>query len=269
MASRKNIWDILATKEVNVDKEYTNLWQLFEQHKIVKDKYYDGFSFVDMLETEFLKMPNRMTFTSYKDLIDYIGVKHPLEFYPSLDDLDRLIEVILFIFNGLSDIKTTFHYEDGKSIIMSSVSALLELTNQKIIVLEGGREIVVPSDETATIVSDLILPENESLALDMLGYSHYSKKDDVDEKRRILQLLANYLEPKLKKNKSSNISFLLNKYFIRHGDDENRNNVDNMSIDEVNNLYDKLYREILYYILEQDHKEFEVMVTDMKQNYRK
>ncbi|MFK4925448.1 hypothetical protein ACI1TM_01970 [Lactococcus garvieae] len=269
MTSRKNIWDILTTKEFDVEKEYTNLWELFQLHEIVKDEYGDEFSFEDMLETEFLKLTNRMTFTSYKDLVDSLGLRDPREIYPSLDDLDRLIEVILFIFSGLSYSNTTFYYEGGKSIIMSSISALLELTNQKIIVLEGGREIVVPSDETATIVSDLILPENESLALDILGYSHYSKKDDVDEKRRILQLLANYLEPKLEKNKSSNISFLLNKYFIRHGDDENRNNVDNMSIDEVNNLYDKLYREILYYILEQEHKEFEVMVTDMKQNYRK
>ncbi|WP_270252591.1 hypothetical protein [Lactococcus garvieae] len=266
---RKNLWEILETKAIDIPQEYRSLQDLFHSRELARKGSFN-YSFYEILEAEFLNLPRRGTCTTYDDFLEYVGLKNShLNLFVGLDDLNLLIEVILFVLGDLDSIHTPFDYYRGREIVMDNISALLEKTNQKIISLQGKGEIVIPKDETITIAAELILPDDEKLAFEILGYSHYSNKDNIKEKRRILQMLANYLEPKLKKNKNSNISFLLNKYFIRHGDDENQKNVDSMTTDKLNMLYDKLYREILYYILEQEHKEFEVMVKDIKQNYGK
>ena len=266
---RKNLWEILESKVIDIPQEYDRLWNLFHSRELTKKgSFY--YSFYEIASKEFLNFPRRGTFITYDDFLEFVDLKdNSLGPFARLDDLNLLIEIILFVFGDLDKIQSSFNYFYGKNIIMDNISALLEKTNQKVVSLEGMGKIVIPKDETVTAAAEIILPDDEKLAFEILGYSHYSNKDNIKEKRRILQLLANYLEPKFKKNKNSNISFLLNKYFIRHGDDENQKNVDSMTTDELNMLYDKLYREILYYVLEQEHKEFEVIVTDIRQNYRK
>lgn len=268
MVVRKNIWDILETKQVDIDQEFADLWELFHSEKIITEGYAYPVNFMSLLKRHFLDFKKRGSITSYDKFLKALGIdklKYPL----TLDDLDLLIEIILFVFDELANIHMVFSYAKGEEIVNHSIAAILKKTNQKIISVEEKGRIVVPDDEVVTTVADLILPDDEKLALEVLGYSHYSAKEDVIEKRNILHRLANYIEPRLNIDKNSDLSFVLNNYYIRHGNEANKRNVNELGEEALLDLYDKLYREILYYILDGEHKEFKKIAQTLKKTVTK
>ncbi len=267
MGSRKNIWDILESRQVDISREYSMLWDLFNNQRIVKSKHNSiyTYTFTTVINDFFLEFKSRGSIISYADFLDALKIKLPRTNI-KLADLDLLIELILLVFDELNTLKTRYDYGTAQRVVENSIVSILEKTNQKIVVIKGKGKIIVPNDEVVTTVSDVILPDDEQLALEILGYSHYSRKNDVEAKRKILNRLGSYIEPRLKRNKNSDISFVLNKYFIRHGDDENKKNIQSLSTEEMSELYDGLYREILHYILEQEHKKFQEHVKELKIN---
>lgn len=271
MVGRKNIWDILETKEIDIAQEYEELWDLFHYEKIIFDEYMRASHFSSLLNKHFLGFQKRGSITSYEKFLEVLEIKVPeyAALTLTLDDLDLLIEVILFVFDELPNSHGHFNYVEGEEIVNHSIAAILKKTNQKIISLEEKGRIVVPNDEVVTTVADLILPDDEKLALEVLGYSHYSAKEDVIEKRNILHRLANYIEPRLNIDKNSDLSFVLNNYYIRHGNEANKRNVNELGEEALLDLYDKLYREILYYILDGEHKEFKKIAQTLKKTVSK
>lgn len=266
---RKNIWDIIDNQEVDIYNEYNSLWDLFHTRNLINSSQSYQSTFEGITKENFLKFKSRGSITSYDDFLNVLELwprKYETEI--TLDDLDLLIELIILVFSELHNLQITYIYK-GMDIIIDTINSVLEKTNQKLIKLEDNKMIVVPNDEAVTTVADLILPDDEKLALEVLGYSHYSNKDNLIEKRKILHSLANYIEPKLKLNRNDEISFILNNYYIRHGNENNKQNVKELSVEDMNNLYDKLYRDILYYLLEQEHENFKDLVKDLKKTLKK
>ena len=68
--------------------------------------------------------------------------------------------------------------------------------------------------------------------------------------------------------KNDEIGFVLNNYYIRHGNETNKQNVNELSDEDMNSLYDKLYRDILYYLLEQEHEDFKDLVKKLKKTFK-
>lgn len=264
--SRKNIWDIIESQEVDIPLEYNSLWNLFHNRYLVNN--YNGYNakFEEIAKENFLSFKARGSITSYYDFLKVLRLwPQTSETGQNLADLDLLIEVILLVFSELSNLNVPY-LDRGIEIVLDTIHSVLEKTNQKMISLEDKKMIVVPNDEAVTTVADLILPDDEKLALEVLGYSHYSNKDNLIEKRKILNSLANYIEQKLKLKRNDEIGFVLNNYYIRHGDKNNIQNVKELSTEDINSLYDKLYRDILYYLLEQEHEDFKGLVKDLKRN---
>lgn len=264
---RKNIWDLLENQEVDVFSEYCDLWTLFHEKKITEDRIGYSATFKKVVDENFLHFKKRGSIISYDKLLQVLKVRHPDEIFVDvkLEDLDLLIEVIVFMIFELLSLEVR-GAETGMKFVLDSISSILKKTNQKIISLDDGKRIVVPDDEAVAMVADLILPDDEKLALEVLGYSHFSNKNNLVEKRKILQRLANYLEPRFNINKSDEIGFVLNNYYIRHGNERNKDNVEKLGDEETANLYDKLYRDILYYILEQEHNDFKGLIKELKKD---
>lgn len=262
---RKNIWDILENQEIDLPKEYISLWNLFHNKEIIRDQFGYPTTFKNAISSTFLHFKKRGSYTSYKDLLLALEVSYK-GYETKLEDLDLLIELIILMISELDDLDVQYEYAEGKGFILNNILSILKKTNQKVITLEGKGEIVVPDDEAVTIVADLILPDDEKLALEVLGYSHFSNKDNLEEKRKILHRLANYLEPKFNISKSDEIKFVLNNYYIRHGNEKNKRNITKLGNEKTAELYDKLYRDILYYILKQEHNEFKVLIKELKKD---
>lgn len=269
-----NIWDILSNKQLNVEQEYVNLWNLVtSNNQVTISQNYRTYSYslYQVINEHFIEFKNRGTFIKFDELLNYLELRIPDDYNPlymevTLDTLDLVMEIILLVFSELDDLDYGYHYEDIKNSIYQNIELILQKSNQKVIEIEKGKLIIVPNDETVTAVTEIILPDDEKLALSILGYSHYANKDNIESKRHILLKLSNYIEPKLKMKKDSDISFVLNKYFIRHGDKENQENVKNLGNEKLNQLYDGLYRDILFYLLGQEHENFASTVKQLKES---
>lgn len=274
MSERMNIWDILSNKQLNIEQEYVNLWNLVtSNNQVTISQNYRTYSYslYQVINEHFIEFKHRGTFIKFDEFLNYLELRIPNDYNQlymevTLDTLDLVIEIILLVFSELDDLDYGYHYEDIKNSIYQNIELILQKSNQKLIEIEKGKLIIVPNDETVTAVSELILPDDEKLALSILGYSHYANKDNIESKRHILLKLSNYIEPKLKKKKDSDISFVLNKYLIRHGDKENQENVKNLGNENLNQLYDGLYRDILFYLLGQEHENFSSTVKQLKES---
>ena len=266
---RKNIWDIIDNQEVDIYNEYNSLWDLFHTRNLIKipNRRYP-LTFEEIIKDNFLKFKSRGSTTSYDDFLNVLKLSpRNYEIGSTLEGLDLLIELILLVFSELYNLKVPY-LDSGVGIVLDTINSVLEKTNQKKILLEDKKIIVVPNDEAVTTVADLILPDDEKLALEVLGYSHYSNKNNLIEKRKILNSLANYIEPKLKLKQNGEIGFVLNNYYIRHGNETNKQNVNELSDEDMNSLYDKLYRDILYYLLEHEHEDFKDLVKKLKKTFK-
>lgn len=263
------MWDVIAEMQIDTDREYANLWKLvtYEDTALRKGSFNLCYSIYEVCKSNFIKFNNRGSFISLEEmLIEFDLLTYNGQFINqvTIDDLDLFIEVLLWLLSELKQLDM-YEFTDIEYSIHQNIEIILQKTNQKLVNISSDKRdiklIVVLDDEFVTSAAELILPDDETLALSVLGYSHYSHKDDIVSKRNILKQLANYVEPKLKKQKDSNIGFALNNWNVRHNNDNELNVTD----EQLNEMYDKLYRDILYYLLGAEHREFDELVSKMKQ----
>jgi hypothetical protein len=61
-----------------------------------------------------------------------------------------------------------------------------------------------------------------------------------------------------------NTNALLNNFYIRHGDEDNKNNIAKFSRDELENWYDELYQMLLLCVLLNDNSARMKKIDDLK-----
>ncbi|SJZ89095.1 hypothetical protein SAMN02745116_01748 [Pilibacter termitis] len=257
--ARKNIYDLLNEHEIDTRQEYERLWTLLRSRSSYSATHNYSVSVLQIIEKEFLNFKRRVSFVSFHEMVRYFQLPFREEsgYFPaivygvSLDELNCFIELILLVFQELEEInhKGKYDFAEAKAQIKHNIHYILEKIAHKIIEIRPKQLIVVPSDDFVNAVADIILPEDEQLALAVLGYSHYSHKADIEEKGVILKQLVDYVEPKLKIVKDSNLSFVLNKYYAKQGENAT---APHLNAEEMIELYDGLYKNILFYIMKQE-----------------
>ncbi|KGH33841.1 hypothetical protein [Lactococcus cremoris] len=272
MSERKNIWDILSDKQLNIEQEYLNLWKLVSADNQVtryERGYTNRYSLHEIISNNFIDFRNRGTFIAFNEFLNYLELQIPNSYNPlsmvvTIDTLNLLIEIILLVFSELDDLNYGYNYGDIRGSISQNIELILQKSNQKVVEIEKGKQIIVPNDETVTAVSELILPDDEKLALSILGYSHYANKDNISVKDKILNDLHKYLKSKFEKIDNSNIEYVFNNLFLRHGKGENKARIDMLGVKAVNSLYDALFREVLYFMLGKEHENFTELIKGVK-----
>lgn len=264
--SEEHIWDYLSSRKIDITTEYKNLWTLLKTPRTVRNNSTSAFAFFN---STFVNFKDRDTFINLSDLLQSCGFysKMRMDYEPhisSLDELDLFMEIILMCINEEYLLDKTTRSDIIFDIIKNNIKKILSKTNQKMVNTTPNeplpRYIIIPDDEVVTSVADLILPSDEKLALSILGYTHYNKRNDTKTKRNILMQLGNYIEPKLRSKKDTDISYALNNWKIRHNTEKQIN----VSNEELNPLYDLLFHEILYYLLGEEHDNFKNEVNKLK-----
>lgn len=265
---RKNVWDLLASKKLDCYEEANSLYFLVNK----KNTFDYGNSLADELDYNFLYLEHRQSFVTLNAMLHYLGLDTTI-YDSDLDKLDLLMETLLLLTEDLYNfiIKTnTSQINNALTIsreIRDNINNILSLSNQMLLNTSKDKKlnknIIVPKDELATTAAEISLPDDANIALSILGYSHYSNKNDLINKRLILNQLANYIEPKLNKHdpSDSNIGFALNNLQIRHNNDNQLNINDKV----LNNIYDLLYREILRFITNDSHSTFTKTIKNLRQ----
>ncbi|WP_270316682.1 hypothetical protein [Lactococcus petauri] len=80
MSERKNIWDILSSKQLNVEQEYVNLWKLVSADNQVTRNisgYIKHYSLYEIISNNFIDFKNRGTFITFSEFLNYLELRIP------------------------------------------------------------------------------------------------------------------------------------------------------------------------------------------------
>ena len=118
------------------------------------------------------------------------------------------------------------------------------------------------------------------MATNLFEYNYYAIKGHLEEKRRILNDIASYLEPSLKvkelkdttyKTLESELSFMLNKFHVRHNNKDGTNAQEyivSLSNSQLEEWYDKIYATAIIYILAQENVPVHNELDELKKKYK-
>ena len=279
--ARQNYFDILNRMEFDPQRELKNLMDLLEMERNFKSIYYET-SLNSAISDNFLDYPNRSTFTSYSQMVEFVG----LNIYNTTEQLFVFSEFLVDIFCNLSE-KFTEKESEFIQIIFDNITRFLELSNHELITLENGAKIIVEKNVYASEVSQIVSETSIQDAIKVLEYNHFSNKGNIQRKKEILLSLAGYLEPYLKKFENpetlpkelkkiynelkivlqtkgadtdkngnkipkkiavfDNLSEMYNKGGLRHNNDKQYHL--NMNDEELEQWYDNIYSSTLFVIL--------------------
>ena len=260
--ARQNYFDILNRMEFDPQRELKNLMDLLEMERNFKSIYYET-SLNSAISDNFLDYPNRSTFTSYSQMVEFVG----LNIYNTTEQLFVFSEFLVDIFCNLAE-KFTEEESEFIQIIFDNIKRFLELSNHELITLDNGNKIIVEKNVYASEISQIVSETSIQDAIKVLEYNHFSNKGNIQRKKEILIALANYLEPFrrelnnseglkdiLKVNNQKVIAFeklfeMYNNFGLRHNN-SNQYHLD-LADDELEQWYDDIYTSTLFVILSMD-----------------
>ena len=255
--SRKNLYDILNELEFSGAKEYERLTELVKKEKCCFSDGRNKTLYQYINDKYFRFNVFRGTFISLSEMWDTLT-----PYYWSMDDLFILCELLLLVLDVRCYHLKCFDNFDAETqarIVIQNIITICEKTNHCIVEQEEGKKIIVEKNAAATQAVQLV--DNLSVSSGILEYLHYALKGHLEEKRKILLLLGNYIEPMLKshvlKNAGygdieSDVGFLLNNMNIRHNNLEGTKRKEytaSLTKDELEEWYDKTYNTILAAII--------------------
>lgn len=273
--ARQNYFDILNQMEFDPQRELKNLMALLEMERKFKRNYFET-SLNTAISNNFLDYPNRSTFTSYSQMIEFIGSN----IYNTTEQLFVFSELLVDIFCSLSE---KFTKEEGIfiQVIFDNITRFLELSNHELITLENDDKIIVEKNVYASEVSQIVSETNIEEAIKVLEYNHFSNKGNIQRKKEILTALANYLEPLrrnlnnsdelkdiLKVNNQKVIAFeklfeMYNNFGLRHNN-SNQYHLD-LADDELEQWYDDIYTSTLFVILSLDEARILLNLNNLRE----
>lgn len=260
--ARQNYFDILNRMEFDPQRELKNLMDLLEMERNFKSIYYET-SLNSAISDNFLDYPNRSTFTSYSQMVEFVG----LNIYNATEQLFVFSEFLVDIFCNLAE-KFTEEESEFIQIIFDNIKRFLELSNHELITLDNGNKIIVEKNVYASEASQIVSETSIEEAIKVLEYNHFSNKGNIQRKKEILITLANYLEPLRKElnnseeleevfkvNNQKIIAFeklfeMYNNFGLRHNN-SNQYHLD-LTDDELEQWYDDIYTSTLFVILSMD-----------------
>ena len=244
---RRNIYDILQKANIDLNKEYSRIYDLF-----YNTYFYDGLDEVTLYDTvnEYFfsfdkKLIKRcLTLDDFDEEFGFNFEEEPNDF--NIDYLVSFSEyVVNLVFALINSQESNIDDEELFKVIEHVDSCMEDFGYTK--VSKESIYIYVEKDSCALSVAEMV---DESLAYSVLQYNHYRLKGDLESKLGILRAMAHEIENKRNELKSINSKFtsdlfpLINK-FIRHNNDDNAY-IASLTNLELEAIYDDIYQMWLY-----------------------
>ena len=151
-----------------------------------------------------------------------------------------------------------YEFNNNLPLLQNNIDLLLEHMNfMKHTIKEEEKILLLPKDPAAIAVAETA---PKDIAFAILKYNHSSLKGQLEEKRRLLQSIANEYEELFKKpiegfsNYFKTARGLLNNLNIRHNN-MGKDLIKNISNQDLERCYDELYQLMLFCILIRDNKQ--------------
>lgn len=269
--ARKTFAQVLKDANVDIEREYERLYQLFYKFKI-PDSSGTAMTLYEICEMGFMSFPHRGTCLSLDDFNDFYGFH--FEQKPSNFDVDYLVNFCEYSYN-----LAIFQQGNG---IMPFLSPATQYIQQILKVIESigymhlsedGISTFVPKSQPAIVVSEMLPP---NLSYKVIEYNHHSMKGNIGRKQATLKLLADQLEAKradlntVDKTLSSDLFFLINTLNIRHNNanpdsKSYKKAVADMTDDELEEWYDRTYDMCLYAFMTLELADSKTKIKELKE----
>lgn len=255
---RKNFFEVIKNRPVDLEAEYARLEYLFSQNKSIvrEDGYYNSPDFsIEEYINKFLftQWKYRGTYLTINDLredLNLCSLSKGVQIERLLMFVEFILNMLFFIEENFDTTKFDFKEKNYLTTIATNIAELLNKLNYKLSKIDDYH-IIIENDSATTTVSEVY----EDISDKVIEYKRFALKGDLDRKSEILNTIGKKYEPitdKLKCNNFSgivhDIGFLLNNINIRHNNIEGakaQNEVISMSPDELENWYDKTYDTLL------------------------
>lgn len=273
--ARRNFYDLLSNMKFSCTDEYSALMHLFKEEQCV----WNGYTYMSVIEYinkyYFRSLPFRGSYLKASDMM------YDLKLYDTafvnLELLFLLCEFLIAILPN-HEINNNKDLEKQAKVIFDNIFSVLERTNHKLFKIEQDKYIVVEKNKAATQAAEIV--EEKSIAIELIEYNHYALKGDLDKKKRILNDIANYLEPVLKSREfngtryaglASDVGFLINNFHIRHNNKVGAKAQDyivSLTDKQLEDWYDKIYNALLLLIIAKENLVNEKELEELKNNYK-
>lgn len=262
MATRKSIFEILEDK-YDFNKEFKKISALFHGNIMYNMGY--GYSIENGANGIFHQWKGRGSCINCPDMRQELGIDTLLKQSElSPDDIILCLEYYVNILNIFATKwlpkSTGYEVNNNFSLLQTNIDLLLEHMNfMKHNVEEEEKILLLPKDPAAVSVAETA---PKDIAFAILKYNHASLKGQLEEKRRLLQSIANEYEALLNNPPTGfgeyfkTVKGLLNNLNIRHNNKAGKNKNDLVTnatprILEAN--YDELYQMLLFCVLTKDN----------------
>ena len=240
---RRNIYDILNSGNVDLEREYSRFYFLFYESQFWVG--YNQQTICGLIKGWFHSFDKRLikrciSLEDFDDTFDFCFVSEPSNF--NLEYLLNFLEYTINFCNQTHpDVGDVFLKTPIKDYLDKAFECIDELGFKA--VENDGITIVVEKDSAALSVAETVEPV---LSYKILEYNHRRLKGDLMAKKSILKLMADDLEPDQKRLQAINASLksdlfqLMNK-FIRHNNNDNKF-IKTLNDKQTEEIYDNIYQ---------------------------
>ena len=264
---RRNFADRLVETGVNIQKEFQRIFTLFYEETFdSSSRYYD--KIVYCIDRRFRELPSSNRALSLEDFDNYYGYNFHDISNPTLDDLLDICEYCFnftYEYRELSYNNYTGNYDCPKQIshIVNHILDVIEAIGY--LPIEYNKQTIFVEKSPAAVSASEIL-EGE-IALETLRYNHHSMKGDLVAKRKMLVLMADWIEPKEKEladvnnRLKTNLFSNFNNFNIRHNNSDKTAHLTEAELEEI---YDDTYQLWLLAVLTLDNRERQKKYEEMR-----
>lgn len=268
---RKNIFEILESR-YDINNEFEKIKSLFYSNLVsysYTDVYFNvktsKYTYMQMVKDAFYSWKGRGTCISCENMRQELGIDIlENEIKITADEIIKCLEYyenisMLYVKKVLPKSKHKILPE--ANILKCNIGVLLtHLNMEEKYILKYDAIIIIPKNPAATAVAEI---SSEDTAMAILMYHHASLKGQLEEKRKLLQSIANEYEDLLKNPIDGFTEYfktargMLNNLNIRHNNINGANKKDEiskMSNKQLENWYDELYQLLLFCVLIKDNK---------------
>ena len=240
---RRNIYDILNSGNIDLEREYSRFYFLFYESQFVVG--YNQQTICGLIKGWFNSFDKRLikrciSLEDFDDTFGFCFVSKPNNF-----NLEYLLNFLEYTFNFCNqthpEVGDVFHKMPIKDYLYRALECIDELGFKAI--ENDGITIIVEKDSAALSVAETVEPV---LSYKILEYNHRRLKGDLVAKKSILKLMADDLEPHQRRLQEINSSlksdlFQLMHKFIRHNNNDNKF-IKTLNDKQIEEVYDDIYQ---------------------------
>lgn len=253
----------------------------------------------EIIEENFIAYKSRGSFLTFSELEQFTqdnsqNADDYLFTYTEMliDVLDEIIELYLeklreedrrYAGSNTQDYRTAIVSQ--KNRILKQIDDYLERSNHEVIKNASNQYIVLQKNANATQAFEILSDTDESIAIKILEYNHYSNKGDTETKRKLLVEIGTYFMPlreklnisfdskifKTKNSKSKIVDELFEMFNflqLRHYN-EDKQYIELTDSIVLEDWYDKVYNTILFVIIAEEQIQISNEFNELKKEYYK